>query len=101
MRLMISTLFAVLLASCSSSASTATDAATDVATAACTGQLYDACDPASPTCGTGFTCKTFTASSFSVCTQTCGTCPDQGATAVMCNGMGICKPNTPNACTPP
>lgn len=74
----------------------------DAAAAVCTGKLYDACNPAASNCMTGTTCKTFNASGFSVCTQTCGTCPNQGATPVTCNGMGICKPSSPNAgCTAP
>ena len=117
MRLMISSLLVLLLASCTNDKSTPADAAEADATSAdatsadagsidatsnvCTGQLYDACNPASPNCITGTTCKTFTGSNFSVCTQTCGTCPNQGANPVMCNAMGICKPNAPNACTPP
>lgn len=111
MQWMTSILLALVLASCSNSSSTPSDAPADVpsfdgpssdATASvCTGQLYDACNPASPNCMTGLTCKTFTGSVFSVCTQTCGTCPDQGTMTVMCNGMNICKPNAPNNCTPP
>jgi hypothetical protein len=64
----------------------------------CTGQLYDSCNPAASNCMTGLMCKTFSGSSFSVCTQTCsGSCPG-GAT---CNNMGICKPTAANSCTPP
>jgi len=112
MRLMTSILLALMLASCSNNTSTPSDAApadapnpdgpgTDAMSAACTGKLYDGCNMASPNCMTGLTCKTFTGSAFSVCTQTCGTCPNQGTDTVMCNGMGICKPNAPNNCTPP
>jgi hypothetical protein len=104
MRLMTSILLALVIASCSNSTSTTIDAAPADAPAtssACTGQLYDACNPASPNCMTGLTCKTFTGSVFSVCTQTCGTCPNQGTSTVMCNNMGICKPTAPNNCTPP
>lgn len=104
MRLMTSILLALVLASCSNSTSTPIDAApADApATSVCTGQLYDACNPASSNCMTGLTCKSFTGSAFSVCTQTCSTtCPNQGATTVMCNGMGLCKPNAPNNCTAP
>lgn len=112
MRLLTSILLALVLASCSNNTSTTSDAAladapnpdgpsTDAMSVACTGKLYDACNPASPNCMTGLSCKTFTGSVFSVCTQTCGTCPNQGTSTVMCNGMGICKPNAPNNCTPP
>lgn len=113
MRLMTSILLALVLTSCSSSSSTTIDAAPadapsidgpsiDAMSAVCTGKLYDACNMASPNCMTGLTCKTFAGSNFSVCTQTCGTCPNQGNSTVMCNGMGICKPNAPNTdCTSP
>jgi hypothetical protein len=103
MRLMTSILLALVLASCSNNTSTTIDAAPPdtPAMSVCTGQLYDACNTASPNCMTGLSCKTFTGSAFSVCTQTCGTCPNQGTSTVMCNGMGICKPNAPNNCTPP
>lgn len=112
MRLMTSILLALTLASCSSSSSTTIDAAPadaptadgsiDAMIAACTGKLYDACNPAASNCMTGLMCKNFAGSVFSVCTQTCGTCPNQGSTTVMCNGMGICKPNAPNTnCTSP
>lgn len=113
MRLMTSILLALVLASCSNSTSTPIDAAPadaptpdgpsiDAMSSVCTGKLYDACNPASSNCMTGLTCKSFTGSAFSVCTQTCSTtCPNQGATTVMCNGMGLCKPNAPNNCTPP
>jgi hypothetical protein len=113
MRLMTSILLALVLASCSNNTSTTIDAApadaphadgpgTDAMSAACTGKLYDACNPAASNCMTGLMCKNFTGSVFSVCTQTCGTCPNQGATTVMCNNMNICKPNAPNTdCTSP
>jgi hypothetical protein len=112
MRLMISSLFALMLTSCTSDKSTPSDAAkadapsadassADAPNSVCTGLLYDACNPAAPNCQTGLSCKTFTGSGFSVCTQTCGTCPKQGANLVTCNQMGICKPNAPNACTSP
>jgi hypothetical protein len=111
MRLMTSILLALVLTSCSSNTSTTSDAApadapkpdgpsTD-AMSVCTGQLYDACNTNAPNCMTGLMCKNFAGSAFSVCTQTCGTCPNQGSSTVMCNGMGICKPNAPNNCTPP
>jgi hypothetical protein len=102
MRAMYSFLFALLLASCTNDRSTPSDAmSADTTSSVCTRQLYDACNAASSNCTTGLMCKSFTASSFAVCTQTCGTCPDQGANPVTCNAMGICKPNAPNACTPP
>lgn len=112
MRVMTSILLALVLASCTNSKSTTSDAAladapnvdapsSDAMSSVCTGQLYDPCSPASPNCMTGLSCKTFTGSAFSVCTQTCGTCPNQGSSTVMCNGMGICKPNAPNNCTLP
>jgi hypothetical protein len=64
----------------------------------CTGKLYDACNPAASNCMAGTMCKTFAGSGFSVCTQTCTTtCPAQGAAAVTCNTMGICKPSAPNS----
>ena len=75
------------------------------ASATCTGMLYDSCNPASSNCMGATTCKTFNGAGFSVCTQTCDAanpCPDQGGQAVQCNGMGMCKPNAPNAdCTSP
>jgi hypothetical protein len=115
MRLMISSLLVLMLASCTNDKPTPTDAApktdatsTDAASidapsAVCTGQIYDACNPASSNCMTGTTCHTYAASNFSACVPTCpgGTCPNQGTTPVMCNAMAICKPNAPNACTPP
>jgi hypothetical protein len=115
MRLMISSLFVLMLASCTNDKTSPSDAATkadapsadaasiDATAAVCTGQIYDACNPTSSNCVTGTTCKTFSGSNFSVCTPTCpgGTCPNQGTTPVVCNAMGICKPNAPNACTPP
>src|SRR5262249_33803010 len=112
MRLMTSILLALVLTSCSNNTSTTSDAApadappidgpsTDAMSPVCTGALYDACNPNAPNCMTGLMCKSFTGSAFSVCTQTCGSCPNQGASTVMCNGMGICKPNAPNNCTPP
>lgn len=102
MRPVISILLALVFASCKDNPPTTPDATPDAPpAAACTGKLYDACNPASSNCMTGLTCKTFTGSVFSVCTQTCGTCPNQGSSTVMCNAMGICKPNQPNSCTPP
>jgi len=96
MPLMISSLFVLMLVSCTNDKTTPADAAKADATSAdatsadagsidatinvCTGQLYDACNPASPNCITGTTCKTFTGSNFSVCTQACGTCPNQART---------------------
>lgn len=77
----------------------------DAAPNACTGQLYDSCNPAASNCTGSETCKTFTGSGFSVCTQTCSTtnpCPSQNGAAVACNNMGICKPSAPNTdCTAP
>lgn len=102
MYLVTSTLLALVLVACSSDKSPAIDAGlSDAVSSVCTGQLYDACNPSSSNCMAGLTCKSFTASAFAVCTQTCGTCPNQGSTAVTCNGMGICKPSMPNACTLP
>ena len=116
MRLMISSLFVLMLASCTNDKTSPSDAATksdakaadaasiDAAANVCTGQIYDACNPASSNCMTGTTCHTYAASNFSACVPTCPagtTCPNQGTTPVMCNAMGICKPNAPNACTPP
>lgn len=61
--------------------------------------------PYAPAAPDGTLCKTFNGSMFSVCTPACDTanpCPMQGADAVTCNGMGLCKPNAPNAdCTSP
>ena len=94
----------VLVAACSSdNAQKSVDAPGMTADAApkCTGQLYDACNPAAPNCMNGATCKTFTMSGFSLCTTTCGTCPTQNGASVTCNGMGICKPAAPNpGCSP-
>lgn len=77
----------------------------DAGLMACTGMLYDACNPAASNCMGTTTCKTFSGNGFSVCTQTCSAanpCPAQGGQAAQCNGMGICKPNAPNAdCTSP
>jgi hypothetical protein len=113
MRWMTSILLALVLASCSNSSSTTIDAApadapnadgpsTDAALSVCTGKLYDACNPAASNCMAGLMCKNFAGSVFSVCTQTCGTCPNQGSTTVMCNNMGLCKPSAPNSdCTSP
>jgi hypothetical protein len=72
----------------------------------CTGELYDACDPAASNCKNGATCKTYAQSSFSVCIPaTCSgaaPCPMQNGAAVTCNNMGFCKPNAPNAdCSAP
>jgi hypothetical protein len=115
MRLMISSLFVLMLASCTNDKTSPSDAATkadapsgdaasiDATTAVCTGQIYDACNPASSNCVTGTTCHNYAASNFSACVPTCpaGRWPNQGTTTVACNAMGICKPNAPNACTPP
>ncbi|HUJ57414.1 MAG TPA: hypothetical protein VLX92_02945 [Kofleriaceae bacterium] len=95
------------MAGCSDNSSKkTTDAAVDSkAGSACTGLVYDSCNPNSSNCMTGTTCKTYTASAFSVCTPTCSAtvpCPDQGTTAVTCNNMGLCKPTAPNTdCTSP
>jgi hypothetical protein len=110
MRLMTSILLALVLGSCGSVKSTTSDAAladapnadgpsADAMSAVCTGKLYDACK-ASSDCMPGLSCMTFSGSGFSVCTQTCGTCPNQGTMTVTCNAMGVCKPNAPNNCTP-
>jgi hypothetical protein len=90
---------AVTFASCGGDDSPAPDAAGSGSgsAAACTGAVYDPCNPAAPACMSGLMCKTFNGSSFSVCTQTCGTCPAGGT----CNNMGICKPAAPNNCTLP
>lgn len=72
----------------------------DAAGATCTGALYDSCTD--NTQCTSNNCKTFNAAGITVCTQACSAqnpCPDQNGQAVMCNNMGICRPNTANACT--
>lgn len=74
---------------------------------ACTGMLYDSCNPAADNCMTPNVCKAYTSSGFSVCVPpqgqcTSGGCPNQGASAVACNGMGYCKPSAANTdCTSP
>jgi hypothetical protein len=77
------------------------DAAVDAAGGtACTKALYDVCT-GNAGCNSG-NCHLFNDIG-SVCTQACsGTnpCPMQGASQPTCNGMGICKPAAPNACTP-
>jgi len=87
MRLMISSLFVLMLASCTSDKTTPNDAATktdatstdaasiDAASAVCTGQIYDACNPASSNCVTGTTCHNYAASNFSACVPTCSMPP--------------------------
>lgn len=72
---------------------------------ACTGAVYDACNPAGGgvACGTGLMCKNYMSAGFSACVPTCSTsnpCPTQGGAAVMCNNMGFCRPNAANNCTP-
>ncbi|MGE5180735.1 MAG: hypothetical protein ACM31C_01670 [Acidobacteriota bacterium] len=70
----------------------------------CSGQLYDACNPASSNCASG-TCHLFGNRGYAVCTQACSSatpCPDQNGATVTCNGMGICVPASPNpGCTAP
>lgn len=69
---------------------------------ACTGQLYDSCDPNASNCMGSDVCKAYGASGFSVCVPaqgacTSGGCPNQGSATVACNTMGFCKPPAPNA----
>ena len=74
---------------------------------ACTGMLYDACNPSASNCMSPYTCKSYGTSSFSVCVPaqnvcTSGGCPNQGSQPVTCNTMGFCKPAAPNSdCTSP
>ncbi len=71
---------------------------------ACTGQLYDACNPAASNCASGL-CHLFGNRGYAVCTQACSStmpCPAQNGATVTCNGMGICVPAGPNpGCTAP
>jgi len=109
-------LLACVLAACTSNATPADAPATvhdapaalhdgaspDGAAATCTGALYDPCTGPAAGCMSN-NCRAFGTSGFSVCTQTCSganPCPAQGGVAVTCTGMGFCKPNAPNACTP-
>jgi hypothetical protein len=75
--------------------------------AACTGKLYDACNPNASNCMSPYVCKDYGTSGFSVCVPpqgdcTANGCPDQSGAQVTCNGMGFCKPAAPNAdCTAP
>ncbi|MDX2093996.1 MAG: hypothetical protein SFX73_39565 [Kofleriaceae bacterium] len=69
--------------------------------AACTGAAYDPCT-GNGDCMSG-NCRVFQGAGLQVCTQTCdgsNPCPTQNGQAVHCNGMGICRPQTANACTP-
>jgi hypothetical protein len=71
------------------------------AMAACTGALYDSCTDNTKCMSND--CKAFASAGLMVCTQACSStnpCPAQNGVAIMCNGMGICRPNAANACTP-
>jgi hypothetical protein len=75
----------------------------DAGLPACTGLLYDPCNPAASNCMGAEFCQDFAGTS--ECTQNCSNanpCPDQNGTAVTCNMKGICKANAPNTnCTSP
>ena len=84
---------------CGGSSSATPDAAN---LPACTGLVYDSCDPNASNCTNGMTCKAYGSSGFSVCVPaqgmcTTGGCPDQGSATVSCNNVGYCKPNAANA----
>jgi hypothetical protein len=69
---------------------------------ACTGQIYDSCNAASPNCMGSNVCKAYGASGFSVCVPpqgacTSGGCPAPASGSATCNTMGFCKPDAPNA----
>ena len=70
---------------------------------ACTGQVYDSCNPAASNCMGSDVCKAYGASGFSVCVPPQGACTTSGCPAetgggsATCNTMGFCKPAAPNA----
>ncbi|MBX3159600.1 MAG: hypothetical protein KF773_26750 [Deltaproteobacteria bacterium] len=67
----------------------------------CTGALYDGCT-GNDKCMSN-NCRLFNGANLMVCTQTCDAanpCPAQNGQPVSCNGMGICRPQAANACTP-
>ena len=102
---MVTAAAAIVACSSSGSSKSADAPASADAPPACTGKLYDGCNPASSNCMTGLMCKDFSGSGFSACTQSCsGTnpCPMQNGQTVPCNNMGICKPLGANTnCTAP
>jgi len=69
---------------------------------ACTGLVYDSCNPANSNCQSGMVCKNYPMpTNINVCVpaqNSCpGTaCPEQGGVAVTCNNMGYCKPPMAN-----
>ena len=100
MKLLFSTLVLVMAACGGGSSKPSADAAP-----ACTGQVYDSCNPNANNCTNGMECHNFSGAGFSVCTPTCSAgspCPNQGTTSISCNNMGLCKPAAPNAgCSAP
>ena len=87
---------------CGGTDSKSPDAAGSNNLPACTGQLYDTCDPNASNCAGSDVCKAYGASGFSVCVPaqgacTTGGCPNQGSATVACNTMGFCKPAAPNS----
>ena len=68
---------------------------------ACTGELYDSCNPSASNCTGSNVCKAYTTSGFNVCVPAQGACvnggcPLQNGSTVTCNTMGYCKPTAPN-----
>src|SRR5512140_465206 len=69
------------------------------ATKTCTGNLYDGCT-SDEQCDSQL-CKLYRNRDVHLCTQTCSAtspCPDQGGHPVICNNMGLCRPDAENAC---
>jgi hypothetical protein len=89
----------IALAACGGDSKTP-DAANNLP--ACTGQVYDSCNPAASNCMGSDVCKSYGASGFNVCVPpqgdcTTNGCPMQGSAAPACNTMGFCKPAAANA----
>ena len=91
---------AIALAACGSGTK-APDAGGGSNLPACTGQVYDSCNPTASNCMGSDVCKSYGASGFNVCVPpqgdcTTNGCPMQGSAAPACNTMGFCKPAAPN-----
>ncbi len=66
------------------------------------GALYDGCT-SDDQCDSGL-CKDYLNRGVQLCTEACSAsnpCPAQNGVSVVCNNMGFCRPDAPNACAAP
>lgn len=92
----------ITCAACADDPKPAASGTEQAAQHACSGQPYDGCT-SDDQCESQ-QCKLYSNRGVQVCTQTCSAtnpCPTQNGQAVVCNNMGLCRPDAVNACELP